>query len=87
MNTAFDADGHITVKIQQDGTWHEYWNVSSAGNGTLVAGRKGVPEEASQAVASAMERGAVLAISLWESKDDTAWLNGACNSEVRNDMM
>ena len=87
MDAAFDADGHMTVKIQQDGTWHEYWNVSSAGNGTLVAGRKGVPEEASQAVASAMERGAVLAISLWESKDDTAWLNGACNSEVRNDMM
>jgi hypothetical protein len=28
LNTAFDADGHITVKIPQDaGTWHEYWNV------------------------------------------------------------
>ena len=76
LDAAFDDDGHMTVRIQQDGVWHDYWDVHSAGNG-----RKGVPEEASKAVADAMGRGLVLTVSLWEAKDNMAWLNGECNNQ------
>ena len=66
----------MTVRIHQDGKWHDYWSIRTAGNGGA-----GVPEAASRAVAQAMEEGVVLAISLWEAKDNMAWLNGDCNNE------
>jgi len=76
VDAAFDQNGHMTVQLGQDGQWHDFWNVNTAGNGNV-----GVPEDASYATKLAMENGVVLAISLWESEDDMAWLNGACNSQ------
>jgi len=73
VDAAFDEEGHMTVRLRQDGRWHPYWNVTAAGNG-----RRGVPEQASRAVKQGLEKGVVLAISLWEAKDDMSWLNGHC---------
>ena len=76
MDAAFDHDGHMTIRIGQDGTWHDHWSIYSAGNGG-----QGVPEAASHATAKALQNGVVLAVSLWEAKDDMAWLNGQCNGQ------
>jgi len=75
VDAAFDADGHMTVRLRQDGTSHDYWNTKLAGNGHM-----GVPEAASEAVKRGLRQGVVLAVSLWEAKDNMAWLNGQCNA-------
>jgi hypothetical protein len=76
VDAAFDAGGHMTVSLGQDGKWSKFWTVQTAGNPT----RTGVPEQASQVVQQAMQQGMVLAVSLWEASDNMAWLNGNCNN-------
>ena len=79
MDAAFDEDGHMTVRVRQEGskTWHDYWTPATAGNPS----GSGVPEAAAQATKQALSKGVVLTVSLWEAQDDMAWLNGNCNAQ------
>lgn len=79
MEASFDEHGDMTIRVHQSGWkyWHTFWSTSSAGNPQ----GHGVPHKARQALQQTLRNGVVLTVSLWEAKDDMAWLNGNCNSQ------